>query len=42
MSGCCHRIVKHWFVSEKMLMARANKKDNHLPAKSQAKFESKN
>ena len=25
MPGCCHRIVKHWSISEKILMARPKK-----------------
>ena len=25
MPGCCHRIVKHWSINEKILLARLKK-----------------
>jgi hypothetical protein len=37
MPGCCHRIVKHWPIGEKVSIARL-KDDNYLPARSQAKM----
>ena len=38
MPGCCHRIVKHWPMGEKISIARP-KDDNYRPARSQVKFE---
>ena len=40
MPGCCHKIVKHWLGSEKILMGLPKKKW-YLPTTRQAKLESK-